>query len=52
MVGAATGTSSRSASTGGWARETMDGWITHRLIGEGLERLALEADAGESPPRR
>ena len=52
MVGAATGTSSRSASTGAWAPRRMDEWITHRLIGEALERLAARGRTRARARRR
>ena len=44
-------TSSPSASTAASARSTMDQWITHRLDGEALERMADEG-AGRSPGER
>ena len=41
-----TGTSWRSASTGGLGAQPMNEWVTHRLMGEELERLA--GDAGRA----
>jgi GNAT superfamily N-acetyltransferase len=35
----------------GIGAQTMDEWITHRLVGEGLARLAGES-VGDSSPRR
>lgn len=32
--------------------QTMDDWITHRLIGDDLARLAADAPALAEPPRR